>query len=416
LSADEAARAPGRPGPEVRATERWFIRRGLPMFVEDYSAGRDVWTRALPALAVLFVIMVLGFIGGTPVDDEDVAGRWDRIGQVLFVVVVAVFLVGYVLWNRRRGARWYALPDSVGWPWLLVFVGVPALLSLTPGNRSVAGVVGGFAVPLLLLGIVYVTTRYALVALTAWAFRWTFGSLYGVTELVTRVLPLMLLVLTFLAMNAGVWQAMGSSNAEAITATLVLLGIVGVLFIVNRARREFDDVEQSTGREGVVEAAEGTPLAGLVGDLPDLDRRVPMTQRQRVNVHLVMVVAQIVQVALIGLVVWLFFVIFTAVAIRLPVQQNWLKDLGGIGRPLLTWGDGHGLTRAAVRVSAFLGGFAAFYATVYAASDKVYRKYFAERISHDLSRALAVRRAYLALRRRAGLPAPDPVPAEPDPS
>ena len=411
MSADEAARAPGQPGPELRATERWFIRRGLPMFVEDYSAGRDVWTRALPALAVLFVTMVLGFLGGVTGDD-DVSGRWDRIGEVLFVVVVAVLLTGYVLWNRRRGARWYALPDSVGWPWLLVFVGVPAILSLTPGNRSIAALVGGFVAPVVLLGIVYLITRYALVALTAWAFRWTFGSLYGVTELVTRVLPLMLLVLTFLAMNAGVWQAMGSSNAEAISGTLVLLGIVGVLFIVNRARREFDAVEQSTGRDGVVEAALGTPLAGLVDDLPDLDRRVPTTKRQRVNVHLVMVVAQIVQVALIGLVVWLFFVIFTAVAIRLPVQQNWLKDLGGVGT-YREWGNGHVLTQAALRVSAFLGGFAAFYATVYAASDKVYRKYFAERISHDLSRALAVRRAYLALRRRGGLPAPEPVAPEP---
>ena len=411
MSADEAARAPGQPGPELRATERWFIRRGLPMFVEDYSAGRDVWTRALPALAVLFVMMVLGFLGGVTGDD-DVSGRWDRIGEVLFVVVVAVLLTGYVLWNRRRGARWYALPDSVGWPWLLVFVGVPAILSLTPGNRSIGALVGGFVAPFVLLGIVYLITRYALVALTAWAFRWTFGSLYGVTELVTRVLPLMLLVLTFLAMNAGVWQAMGSSNAEAISGTLVLLGIVGVLFIVNRARREFDAVEQSTGRDGVVEAALGTPLAGLVDDLPDLDRRVPTTKRQRVNVHLVMVVAQIVQVALIGLVVWLFFVIFTAVAIRLPVQQNWLKDLGGVGT-YREWGDGHVLSQAAIRVSAFLGGFAAFYATVYAASDKVYRKYFAERISHDLSRALAVRRAYLALRRRGGLPAPEPVAPEP---
>ena len=58
-------------------------------------------------------------------------------------------------------------------------------------------------------------------------------------------------------------------------------------------------------------------------------------------------------------------------------------------------------------MAAFLGGFAAFYATVYAATDKVYRKYFAERISQDLSRAFAVRRAYLAARRSAGLPAPE---------
>jgi len=412
LSADAApyGTADG-PGPELRATERWFIRRGLPMFVEDYSSGRDVWTRALPALAVIFVLSCVTFIGGSDSDgDPDtVIESQDAIGWALLAVVVVAFLVGYVLWNRRRGAPWYSLPDTVSWPWLLVFVGVPAVLSLTSADRSLSLVVTSALGSVLVLGIVYLIARYALVALTGWAFRWTFGSLYGVTDLVTRVLPLMLLVLTFLSLNAGVWQVMGSSNAEAIGGTLIILGLMGVLFIVNRARREFDDVEQKTDRDGVVEAVAGTPLEPVVADLLDLDRTVPMTQRQRINVHLVMVVAQIVQVALIGIVVWAFFVIFAAVAVRLPVQQNWLKDLGGIGSPLWTWGDGHGVTRASIRVAAFLGGFAAFYATVYAATDKVYRKYFAERISKDLSRALAVRRAYLAARRRAGLPAPDPI-------
>jgi hypothetical protein len=357
------------------------------------------------------VILCAGHLGGSgsDTDPESGFGALDAIGWVLFVVVVVAFLVAYVLWNRSRGARWYSLPDTVSWPWLLVFVGVPALLSLTPGDRNLAAFASGVLLPVLMLGIVYVIARYALVALTAWAFRWTFGSLYGVTDLVTRVLPLMLLVLTFLSLNAGVWQVMGSSNAEAIGGTLAILALMGVLFIINRARREFDDVEQSTGHDGVVEAAAGTPLEQVVAGLPDLGRAVPMTQRQRINVHLVMVVAQIVQVALIGVVVWAFFVLFGAVAIRLPVQQNWLKDLGGIGTPLWAWGDGHGVTHASIRVAAFLGGFAAFYATVYAATDRVYRKYFAERISRDLSRALAVRRAYLSARRRAGLTAPDPV-------
>jgi hypothetical protein len=392
LSADPAAARP----PELRATERWFIRRGLPMFVEDYSAGRDVWTRALPALVVLFLLMSLGSLSGSE----------DRLGLLLFLGVVVVFGAGYILWNHRRGAKPWALPDSVGWVWLLVFVGVTSLFAFT-GNRSIDGLVEGLLGALVVLGIVYVIARYALVALTAWAVRWTFGSLYGVTELVTRVLPLMLLVLTFLAMNAGVWQVMGSSNAEAIAGTLVLLFVLGVLFIINRARREFDTVERSTGRAGVAEATTGTPLADVIDELPDLDRPVPMTARQRVNVHLVMVVAQIVQVTLIGIVVWGFFVIFAGVAIRIPVQELWLKDLGGPGQTLAAFGSGHGITLASVRVAGFLGGFAAFYATVYAASDKVYRKYFAERISVDLSRALAVRRAYLALRRKEGLPAPE---------
>ncbi len=46
----------------VRTTERWFIRQGLPLFVEEYSAGRDVWTRAVPVLAFLFVLGIFFFV------------------------------------------------------------------------------------------------------------------------------------------------------------------------------------------------------------------------------------------------------------------------------------------------------------------------------------------------------------------
>ena len=383
------------PDRALRSTERWFIRRGLPMFVEDYSAGRDVWTRALPALVVLFLLMSIG----------SVRGEEDRLGLVLFFAVVVTFVVGYVAWNKRRGAKPWALPDTIGWPWLLVFVGVTTVLAVT-GDRTWDGLIGGLVGAVVVLALVYVVARYALVALTAWALRWTFRSLYGVTELVTRVLPLMLLVLTFLYLSPGVWQAMGSSNAEAIAGTLAVLGVIGVLFTINRARKEFATVDHSLGRDDVLQAAAGTPLEASAPDLPDLERSVPMTKKQRVNVHLVMVVAQLVQVMLIGVVVWAFFVLFGAVAVRLPVQEQWLKDLGG-PQVMLRWGDGHALTAASIRVAAFLGGFAAFYATVYAATDKVYRKYFAERISQDLSRAFAVRRAYLAARRSAGLPAPE---------
>ena len=365
------------------------------MFVEDYSAGRDVWTRALPALVVLFLLMSIG----------SVRGEEDRLGLVLFFAVVVTFVVGYVAWNKRRGAKPWALPDTIGWPWLLVFVGVTTVLAVT-GDRTWDGLIGGLVGAVVVLALVYVVARYALVALTAWALRWTFRSLYGVTELVTRVLPLMLLVLTFLYLSPGVWQAMGSSNAEAIAGTLAVLGVIGVLFTINRARKEFATVDHSLGRDDVLQAAAGTPLEVSAPDLPDLERSVPMTKKQRVNVHLVMVVAQLVQVMLIGVVVWAFFVLFGAVAVRLPVQEQWLKDLGG-PQVMLRWGDGHALTAASIRVAAFLGGFAAFYATVYAATDKVYRKYFAERISQDLSRAFAVRRAYLAARRSAGLPAPE---------
>ncbi|MFP5317836.1 MAG: hypothetical protein ACLGI2_06015 [Acidimicrobiia bacterium] len=32
--------------------ERWFLSRGLPHFIDGYSARRDVFTRALPGVAL----------------------------------------------------------------------------------------------------------------------------------------------------------------------------------------------------------------------------------------------------------------------------------------------------------------------------------------------------------------------------
>jgi hypothetical protein len=375
---------------EVEATERWFIRRGLPMFVEGYSAGRDVWTRAVPALAVLFVLLMIGAT-------EFVSDAW---GWVAVGVVVLLVLVAYVTWNRRNSRPALARPARVTAPWLAAFVLLPALAQVV-GTRELDGadVAGDVLVPLVLLGIVYVTTRYALVALSVWVVRWTFRQLSDVTRLITRVLPLMLLFITFLFINTEVWQVAGTMTAGVLWGSLAVFGVLGTLFIVGRSREEFDRIESSTDREVVARAVAGTPLEGHADALEGLEVPVPLRARQRANLLLVMVTAQAVQVALVGAVVWAFFMIFGSVAISVPVQAAWIGDLAPI-EPFLTLGTDHAVTRQLTRVATFLGGFAGFYATVYAASDQVYRQHFSARITTDLERALAVRRAYLADRRR----------------
>ena len=255
--------------------------------------------------------------------------------------------------------------------------------------------VGGMAIALVLLAIVYVVTRYALVALAVWVVRWTFRQLSDVTRLITRVLPLMLLFITFLFINTEVWQVAGTMTAGVLWGSLAVFGVLGTLFIVGRSREEFARIEASTDRDVIAAAVVGTPLEGHADALEGLEVPVPLRGRQRANLLLVMVTAQAVQVALVGVVVWSFFVIFGAVAISIPVQEAWLGDLAVID-PLISLSPDHAVTRQLTRVATFLGGFAGFYATVYAASDNVYRAHFSERITTDLERALAVRRAYLA--------------------
>ena len=47
---------------ELADYERRFRRAGLPLFIEDYSAREDVWTRASPLLALVFIGEMLGAI------------------------------------------------------------------------------------------------------------------------------------------------------------------------------------------------------------------------------------------------------------------------------------------------------------------------------------------------------------------
>ena len=61
-----------------------------------------------------------------------------------------------------------------------------------------------------------------------------------------------------------------------------------------------------------------------------------------------------------------------------------------------TIGDVHVLSRALIRVATFLGAFAAFYTTIYAASDPVYSASFSDDVGGSLQQAVDVRRVYLA--------------------
>src|SRR5687767_500639 len=122
--------------------ELWFVAHGLPYFVDSYRA-------------------------------KVAAGlRRGRIALVVLVAVVIGAVVGVIT----------AIPLSAA-------AGIGATL-------SAAGVV---------LAVYAVVTLRAWL-IVGWAIRRTFRSLGLLLPLVTRALPLLLLFITFLFINAEVWQ------------------------------------------------------------------------------------------------------------------------------------------------------------------------------------------------------------------
>ena len=89
----------------LAATERWFLARGIPHFIEDYRASENVFTRALPLLALVFLLELLGAANLE-------WAWWINVGALLGGVAVAVGLWAVV--NAVRGRRWSQLPDTIG--------------------------------------------------------------------------------------------------------------------------------------------------------------------------------------------------------------------------------------------------------------------------------------------------------------
>jgi hypothetical protein len=245
-----------------------------------------------------------------------------------------------------------------------------------------------------------VLAGYAVVELRIWPIlRWTMrrtlGSLRLLFPLVTRALPLLLLFITFLFINAEVWQVTSTMDGALLWVVVLLFSALAVVFLLVRLPEEVDQVSHDTSEEHLRERVRGTPVAEVVEaiDAAEIEPR-PVRGLQRANLLLVLLVAQATQVIVLSLAVFAFFILFGRLAIADAVITIWTQDdtaphtLGVLGSVEL------------LQVSVFLAAFSGLYFTVYAVTDQLYREQFFTNVSDELERAVSVRAVYLALRGR----------------
>lgn len=238
-------------------------------------------------------------------------------------------------------------------------------------------------------------------AMLIWAVKHVFERLSDVFHLATRALPLLLLFMTFLFINTEVWQVAGGLSAPILWATVALFVVVGVSFLAVRLPEELDRIDASVTQEYVMRSCVGTPLENRVLTLEGVAEPTPLAPQQRRNLLLVMLITQLVQVGLLAVAVWAFFVMFGAVAIGYDVQQTWLATAPHV---LVDLSDDRVVSRELLRVSTFLAAFAGLYFTVYAVNDHSYREEFFSEITGRMERTLGVHRAYRSLQRHRGRP------------
>ena len=365
--------------------ERWFIKRGLPHFIEPYSAGPDVWSRAAPVLLVAYI--------GGGLHGLDLA-HWSLQRNLIAAgVVLAILLTTWMVTNVARHRPPLSRPRELGRLELAAFLIGPALpaVAFTQWGDAIQALIEGSVV----LTVIYVGTSYGVVPLVGWALSQTFSRLGSVGRVLSRAMPLLLLFTTFLFINAEVWQVAGVLKGPAYYLALGLFFLMGSAFVLSRVPETIRTVHRFDSWAEVAALVKNTPAQGLTFPTEGDPMDTPLSRRQRVNIGLVSVLSQAILITIVAVLLALFFTLFGVLAIPEQTTGLWtatdhvhvLLSLHFGGRTLV-------LTEALLRVSGFLGAFAGMYFTVVLSTDATYRDEFAEDAGPQIRQALAVRLAY----------------------
>lgn len=238
----------------LAAVERWFRSRGIPHFIDDYSATRDVFTRALPTLTAVLVLELIGALNSA-------WAWWVNLGVA--GASLGALLAGWAVVNRARHRPALARPDRVGRPELAFFVLLVPVLDVVAGDQRLTAV-NTLAGNLALLGLIYLGTSYAVLPILRWAAGRLWRQLADVVGLLVRAMPLLLLFVTFLFWTTEVWQVAASLDGPFLAITIALFVVVGIVFVVARILREVGALARFESWADVAALVAGTPAGSLV--------------------------------------------------------------------------------------------------------------------------------------------------------
>jgi hypothetical protein len=379
---------------QLQAIERWFMARGTPHLIEDYSATGDVFTRMIPALTGLALLEVMGALDADFTWWQNVLAGAGGLG--LLVALWATV-------NALRGRPALARPARVGPAEITTFVVAPALITYLL-SRAVGQAVTLAVVNLVLLGAIYVVTSYGLLPLTRWALVKTGRELGVVAGLLGRALPLLLLFQIVLFINTEMWQVADGLDGRFLAAVILLFFAIGVTFLLTRLPRELGRLATFASADEVDAQVSGTPAADLTPGTAVVGPPLPLSRRQRYNVLLVALFSQGLQVVLVTLLLGAFYVAFGLLTITPTILESWLGHDGDVIWEVGLLGRDVRLTAELLKISAFLAAFSGLYFTVVLVTDATYREEFFDEILAELRQTFAVRAVYLWAR-RDGAPA-----------
>jgi hypothetical protein len=288
---------------------------------------------------------------------------------------------------------------------------VPILLLLVAVAAAAGGLLGWLSeqyttAPALWLSVTVLGLLwYAATALHArpilgFALSRTLGSVRFLVPMASRALPLLLVFVTFLFVNAEAWQMTTNLPFGLLWVTVLLMFGLAVLFLLVRLPEEVDRVDDEVDDAFIIRACAGTPLEQASREVaadPAIDpqEHAQVSGFERWNLILVLLVIQSVQVLLLAVTVFVFFMLFGSLVMETETQLAWTGAETVGQAPFLSH-----VSLSLVKVSLFLASFSGFYFTVSAVTDETYRRQFFSVVESQLERAVGMRAVYLASRAR----------------
>lgn len=366
--------------------ERWFLRRGVPQLVEGYTSERQMDQRAAP--------MIIGWVAIGTVLWWGVNPEWPIVANLAGIAGTLAFIAGsWVAQRWLRGRRRWAPGmrlDAVD-----VF-GIGPLVGIAAGvvDQSVREGIVATLNSLLGLGIIYVVVGLGLIEIGMWSLGRLQGELFRIVGLLSRTLPVLLILVLFLMFASEIWEAAHGLDGGELTAILGLVAIIAIVLVLTGVRSELTDLPPMDWSVVAAQATD-TPAAALLAEEVPPERAVPtLTPLQRVNVTALLVIGQLIQSLFVALIVMAFLVLFGLIALPAALQERWIGAPVAILVEVSLFGQVRTLSYELIAVTAILGAVVGLYFTGLAVNDAAYRPAHFGRLVEEVRPLVAARAVY----------------------
>jgi hypothetical protein len=354
----------------IRELERGFRRDGLPNLIVGFTAAEDIFTRAIPFFALVFVLEIVNAL--------DIGAGW---ANVLLALGGAVVLIGgFGVLNVIRGRRFLSIPARFGIPELVAFVMLPALLPVLFSGQFLFGFIT-ILVNASIVAFAYLIVGFGLVAIVRWAGVRFFAQLRGSATVLVRAVPLLLFFSLVIFFTIEFWQVFTATGGGIYWMAIGMFVLLGTLFLSVRLPGVVREIQEDSS----------------VGD-------VSLRRRERLNLAAVALISESMQVLFVSTAVWLFYVLLGTLLVSADLRSNWLGYPGTALWEIAVFGERVQVTWELLRVTTGVAAFAGLYYAVAILVDSAYRDQFVDALSSDLKATFERRSEYLELQGRRGVP------------